>query len=263
MAITDILTPSFLLFLGITLLTTGFIIVYFESKLREQNHKITTMFSIVSTMSEEIQLLKGKSPFTSFYNGSENNSNTILGNFLEKNNHNLILVSDEEDNDEDEDEDEDDEDEDDDEDDDEEDDEDYEYEDEINNNKLIVFKDISDIKNIQLEEVEQLSQEEVTENINEDLLNQLGNELTELEEMQNDINNISENDFSNIPFDNKDIDMLKSIHIHDLEESKQMDITNYKKLPLNKLRELITEKGIINDATKLKKPEIYKLLGIE
>ena len=36
--------------------------------------------------------------------------------------------------------------------------------------------------------------------------------------------------------------------------------TDYKKLPLNKLREIILEKGLVPDSSKLKKNEILKLL---
>ena len=42
-----------------------------------------------------------------------------------------------------------------------------------------------------------------------------------------------------------------------------MEVIDYKKLPLNKLRNTVQEKGLTNDASKLKKNEIYKLLGIE
>ena len=38
---------------------------------------------------------------------------------------------------------------------------------------------------------------------------------------------------------------------------------DYKKMSINKLRSLILEKGLSTDTTKLKKPELIKLLGIE
>ena len=42
-----------------------------------------------------------------------------------------------------------------------------------------------------------------------------------------------------------------------------MNIVDYKKLPLNKLRSVIIEKGLVTDSSKMKKPEMLKLLGIE
>ena len=63
---------------------------------------------------------------------------------------------------------------------------------------------------------------------------------------------------------------VKSILITDLGE----DITNlpeldnnyktdYKKMTINKLRDIVVSKGIIADASKLKKQDILKLLGDE
>jgi hypothetical protein len=46
----------------------------------------------------------------------------------------------------------------------------------------------------------------------------------------------------------------------DNQEIKNMDIFDYKKLSVNKLRELIVQKGTVSDASKLKKNEIIELL---
>jgi len=54
---------------------------------------------------------------------------------------------------------------------------------------------------------------------------------------------------------------LKSIHIN-LEETKSESM-DYRKLALPKLRSVVTEKGLTSDASKLKKNELLKLLGIE
>jgi len=62
------------------------------------------------------------------------------------------------------------------------------------------------------------------------------------------------------PSDNKTMD-LKSININ-LEETKNESM-DYKKMSLPKLRSIVTEKGLTPDATKLKKNELFKLLGIE
>jgi len=54
---------------------------------------------------------------------------------------------------------------------------------------------------------------------------------------------------------------FKTISI-DLEEHDAGPV-DYKKMPLQKLKSIVVEKGLISDASKLKKHELLKLLGIE
>jgi hypothetical protein len=56
--LTDLFNPTFLMFLGILVLVVALVVVYFESKLREQNHKTASMFSIVSTLAEDANGMK-------------------------------------------------------------------------------------------------------------------------------------------------------------------------------------------------------------
>ena len=51
------------------------------------------------------------------------------------------------------------------------------------------------------------------------------------------------------------------IHIN-LEETKSESM-DYKKMALPKLRSVVTEKGLISDASKLKKNELLNLLGVK
>lgn len=51
---TEIFNTSFFLILAILLLVVAGLIIYFESKAREQNHKINSMLSLVSTLAEDI-----------------------------------------------------------------------------------------------------------------------------------------------------------------------------------------------------------------
>ena len=57
-SLADLLNPTFLVFLGILVLVVAFLILYFESKLREQNHKIASMLSLVSTLAEDMNGVK-------------------------------------------------------------------------------------------------------------------------------------------------------------------------------------------------------------
>ena len=56
-SLADLLNPTFLVFLGILVLVVAFLILYFESKLREQNHKIASMLSLVSTLAEDMKVI--------------------------------------------------------------------------------------------------------------------------------------------------------------------------------------------------------------
>lgn len=59
---------------------------------------------------------------------------------------------------------------------------------------------------------------------------------------------------------NEDLDFLKTIGDNDDLSSLKHD---YKKMSLNKLREVVLQKGIVSDASRLKKNDILKLLGDE
>ena len=53
-SLTDLFNPTFLMFLGILLLAIALLVLYFESKFRDQNHKISSMLSLVSSLAEEL-----------------------------------------------------------------------------------------------------------------------------------------------------------------------------------------------------------------
>ena len=56
--LTDLFNPTFFMFLGILILVVALVVVYFESKSREQNHKIASMLSLVSTLAEDMNGVK-------------------------------------------------------------------------------------------------------------------------------------------------------------------------------------------------------------
>ena len=57
-SLSELFTPTFLMFLGILLLVVAIVVVYFESKMRDQNHKIASMLSLVSTLAEDMSGVK-------------------------------------------------------------------------------------------------------------------------------------------------------------------------------------------------------------
>jgi hypothetical protein len=319
-SLTELFNPTFFLFLGILLLTISALVVYFESKMRDQNHKIASMLSLVSTLAEDMNVVKMSinNLVTTKTGGlSSVNFQQPLENYTLPESKKLIEVSDneydehedekEDDEDEHEDEDEkdedekdednedegededDNEDEDEDEDDNEDEDEDegedesdYEYEDEDeddnNDNEFILEKVIED-------EFEEDNNKQEYVKVLKINMNQNNDELTENNSLE--LHDLQYNDFldnhlsieqheTDISFVEANIQLLeeketeifnisstefKTININ-LEESEHNSL-DYKKLSLQKLRSIVTDKGLSTDTSKLKKNEILKLLGVE
>jgi cobalamin biosynthesis protein CobT len=256
-AISDIFTPSFAFSLAICLLLTGLIAVYFTQKVAEQNHKMTSMLELVSTLANEVNLMRDhvfRQQQHSFIGvgGSTNDNVCYVGsqNLREPDNHiKLISVSDDEaenDEDDDEDEDEDDEeDEDEDEDEDEEDEEDANDED-VDDEDADEEDTDNQMNNFDFAKFLKESGEtgfSTSMNSNENLLNV--EELTIVED--HDITLLE----TSVP------DKLSS------SEVKNIDVVlDYKKASLAKLKSIVVEKNLVDEksAAKMKKPELLKLL---
>jgi len=57
-SIVDLFNPTFLIFLGVLVLVVALLVVYFESKMRDQNHKIASVVSLVSTLADDMNSVK-------------------------------------------------------------------------------------------------------------------------------------------------------------------------------------------------------------
>jgi len=240
----DLFNPTFLIFLGILVLVVALLVVYFESKMRDQNHKIASMLSLVSTLAEDMNGVKMGLNHLAMtrYGGSVT---VPLNTFANNEKNNLIEVSDDEEE------------------------EDEEEEEE---------EDLDGVEEDELDE-DELEEDELEED--EDLDENLDEEIKVLKlDLNNDI------DETNLDFHNIDeLENQLSSNFNDIEESKPVEFNNdsniisssdfktininleesvdYKKFPLNKLRSIVIEKGFVTDASKFKKNELLKLLGIE
>jgi len=271
MSLLDIFSPSFLLYLGMMVLAVAGLIVYFESKMREQNHKIASMFSIVSTLAEDMNQMK----FVISHVTNQGGAGPILeenrGPFsMPTEQENLIEVSDDEEDEEDIDDEEEDEEEEEDEDEEEEEEEEEEeldYDDESlsdNNVKVLKISNEDDLVNEQdsliLDELddESSSSEELGEEQELVLMDEpvLEEPIALVKEVE--VQNEKKEPEKMVKNKNED---FKTISI-DLEEHESGPV-DYKKMPLQKLKSIVVEKGLISDASKLKKHELLKLLGIE
>jgi hypothetical protein len=264
MSMSDLFNPSFLLFFGFFLLVIAILVVYFESKSRVQNHKIASMFSIISTLAEDLNYIKltinqvpmdGGSPALAKNNSLFNNQEQSK----------LIEVSDEEESDEEDDDVEEESDEEDEYDEESEsenmDDALDEYESELDEESEIDSESDSEVNNIKVLNITNLDPlleknfaSEINEEYDQDHFEEEQIESLELEQMEplEIMEDIIDEKKKN----------EKSIKI-DLGETTINDQVDYKKFTLQKLKTIVTEKGLATDTSKLKKPELLKLLGIE
>jgi hypothetical protein len=274
------------MFLGILVLVVALLVVYFESKIREQNHKISSMISLISSLAEQMNAVNHNVHV--FANKEQYSGSQPELNHLEEYNQKtmLIPVSDDEssmidlsDKDSEQDS-EQDSDEDNDIESDSDDDSDYEFDSDNdvphNHDNLKVIDLISILEDD--ENVNELL-DEVSLNDNENvkvLKLDISSDVKPLEEIcevkENNIVSKQEEDLETYDLENEDNEEqhqesissynLKSININ-LEDSTTDDIVDYKKMSLNKLRTTVASKGLSKESNKLKKHELLKLLGSE
>ena len=259
-SLADLFNPTFLMFLGILVLVVALMVVYFESKMRDQNHKIASMLSLVSTLAEDMNGVKmGLNQLAvtrmggSFPQNFEQPLEKSRVPFNQETK--LIEVSDGED----------DEDEDDDDDYDDDIDEEIdtdEDDDESNHDVVKVFK--IDM-NSQNQYEDSLSGNNLELDDLDEELDELDDELSEVQSLSSKSsklsNKLEETVYGETLQEPLNISDLKTISIN--LEDPHPDSLDYKKLSLPKLRSIVSEKGLATDASKLKKNELLKLLGAE
>jgi hypothetical protein len=247
MALLDIFsTPTFLVLAIVLLLLSG-IYLYISYKIAEQDHKLNSMLGLVSTLAEELQFIRNKVNYGNI---------ATIPQIIDP----LIPVSDDEYEDEEDDEETDDEGEYDDED------EDIVEQNEIEDNLEIK----SSIKEIEFtDDLDEISEELIKQKL----------KYNPNQDYNIDIKKLNISNFNNI-------EEIKTIHLeapielenddgilqefvssytnneNDLVEDSKINLikNDYKRMSLQKLRELIVERGIEQDPFKLKKNEIIKLL---
>jgi hypothetical protein len=275
MAISDILSTSFLFSIAIIIILIGGIFAYVSYRMGEQDHKLNSMIGLVSTMAEESQFFRSKLNMLQQKLSTQDlpvvdqvqYASQMMGGGS-GGQEELINVSDEEDDSdddsedlEDDDESEDLEDEDlEDEDEDEEDDSEEERGEYIKRLNLTLAIDESPVK-IAYEEIDEDNNSfKETNNLTFDDVQDLADFEATLEET--DIQLLAEDT-------KEDDNFLKNVSITGLDngilslEEIGANKNDYKKMSLNKLREVVVSKGVTLDASKLKKNEILKLLGDE
>ena len=260
-SLTDLFNPTFLMFLGILVLVVALLVVYFETKFREQNHKISSMLSLVSSLAEEV-------------NGSKMFIHQLTMNHQQQNqqffqqqqpanlekrvfqNDNLILVSDDE--------------------------EDSEADaSEASNSDSDAASEVSidesvdddsDNSVIQLgEHNNDVKVLKLNISANKDDSSASGDDLSvdDLDEMDDleGLEDLDDSSTSSVSIKEEKNDNIKSMDLKSinitLEETKPEQPLDYRKMALPKLRNIVAEKGLSSDSSKLKKNELLKLLVVE
>ena len=299
MAISDILSTSFLFSIAIIIILIGGVFAYVSYRMGEQDHKLNSMIGLVSTMAEESQFFRSKLNMLQQKLSTQDlpvvdqvqyASQMMVGGGGRgregregrEGQDELINVSDEEEGSEDLDDDDSDDESD---DDDSEDLEDEDLEDEDED------EDLEDLEEEDEDEDSEEERGEYIKKLNLTLANDESPVKISYEEIDEDINSFKET--NNLVFDDvqdladfeatleetdiqllaedtkEDDNFLKNVSITGLDngilslEEIGANKNDYKKMSLNKLREVVVSKGVTSDASKLKKNEILKLLGDE
>jgi hypothetical protein len=238
MPISDIFTTPFLICLGICLLLLGLLGMYFTQKIMEQNHKISSMLGLVTTMAEELNFLRSRfqmntSNLVQQASGAKNATNQVPEEEP------LIEVSDDEEDDEEED-------------DDSVDDDDSEEEEE---EKLVIGEeDPSTIKVIQMGETMVFREKEEEEQ---------EQELEELEELE-ESTFVTDEDNASLAEESVSASVASVVsatsETSETSSAKKVSGANLKKMTIQNLRDIAVKKGFSGDVSKMKKADIVKIV---
>jgi len=270
MGLGDLFSTSFLISLGITLLLVGFLGIFLTQKIMEQNHKISSMMGLVTTMAEELNYMRARIQMIGGVPGTMRVPNPNLSHGSESHqeielNPSLIPVSDNEDE----------------EDSDEydsqsESDSDSDREDDTNNEEeSITSADIpetfdlenkeSNIKIINMGETMNIafeSLEEMEKDEDEDDKDSLSNSEEDIESVESEsLDQENGNDNKTATFtDLKSQIKTISIPIETEEKLSELAVADIKKMSISQLRAYASQLGILEDVSKIKKAELVKLV---
>lgn len=263
MSLTDLLNPTFFMCLGIVLLAIALLVVYFENKMREQNHKISSMLSLVSTLAEDMNGFKiglNHLAINSMGGGTmyahPQQFDELNTAFISTNDHKITVSDDEED------------------------DSDNDSESEILDDEIESVSEDSvsdDVKVLKLNfNKEESEDDDASETMDFDENIEDLEQLDELEDTNSETSNVNSEFVADTldlnyeeNFENQTGEQVENISTSDLKkinitlEETNSESLDYKKLPLPKLRNIVAEKGLTVDTSKLKKHELLKLLDCE
>lgn len=236
MSLMAVFNCSFLITLILFLLIIGLIWIHFNQKINDQNIKMNQMVHLLTTMTQEVSLLRQKVGL-SF---NEEIIDISEDNIKEE----KIDVSDNESESDESDDDNSD---------------DSDIDDSVSDSddsvKLEEEPDEKLINNIDISSIE------LVEELKSEQLNQLEEQLIQLEEQ---LNKLEETTVEELVEEIKEtVEDNKEELVEDNTEDDQPDKEEYKKMSLNKLKALVLEKKLTSDVSKLKKSDLLTILGID
>ena len=268
MTLNDLLCPKFVIILGTILLACAIIVLYFERKSKEQNHKINSMLSLVSTLAEDLNNYKvGLNNLSMMVvnnqapNGSAglsmNGGNSDENSNKNGNENDLINVSDDEDEDEGDDDGDDDSD------------DSGDDDDESGDDSGEDDDDDSDSDN---------DEDDVDAGMDAKKANEVFDIDETIKVMEFDVENLNtdtvDSDSNTIDRNLDNSDSMKVLKIDDLLldettttnvdsiELLDSDEVDYKKMSVSKLRSIASEKNSGEDYSKMKKTELLKIIDV-
>jgi hypothetical protein len=250
------------------------VLYYFRQQINNLDHKINSMFSLITSITNELNRLTmlqaggdnvgfnpNLEPTQIEVSDDEEDEEEDHVNDVENYNKTVLLSGnpqyeeDEDDDDEDDDDEDDDDEDDDDEDDDDEDDEEEEDDYDIELKEPDSLKIIGETKEIHLGE-DVIDHTDITDDI--DILEIESN----LHETELDESDIIESllDLEEVNNLQPDDDVREELAENTEETNKNIEIVDYKKLPVKTLREIVVQKGLVQNASKLVKKQLLELL---
>ena len=226
-------TIPYIAFLGFILLLISGVYIFLVKRMANQNYQFCSIVGVVTSLADELNRLK------EFISTTLIQKPNGLAKEIQLTKNDLIQVSDDDDEDDEDDEDENEEDEDSDDEEEKDSDEEEEYEED---NKYELSNEIA--SNLEIDTPDEIKYIQITPTIKEEELIK----VSEKEEIK----------LETITDEQATTEESTAEEIKDISESDE--VIDYKKLPLNKLRSLIVEKGLVEDASKLKKPVLLQML---
>jgi hypothetical protein len=266
MGLFSLIETFFYISLGITFILILLLVFHFKQRITSVEKKNETMFDIINNIVKELTVIRNyqimATQFTNMqYDIGQNNvshMNTVYSvsnnvNDTMINAHKVIANHD----DDDEDDDEDDDDEDDDEDEDDDDDEDDVEDDDDEDDKMPPLETFDLEEEIKVINVDIENQQIQSDNIPSESV--LEDETQENDELPTEIIESDPIQVQKVDLDNED--HLENTSMSD-ETSSQLDNSKevYRKMTLTALKTLVITKGLCTDPSKMKKPELVKML---
>ena len=246
MALTDLCSSSFLIGLAAILLIGSLIMTYVSYRMSEQDHKISSMLGLISTMAQELEFFRNKLANSNGMPGGGAMSNIP---FLDTIQHKLINVSDDDLEESESDSD-----------------SDSDSGSESDSKPELGFETAGHTNDVKILNIN-LSSESSFIDISHELQIDHNIDIEKEEEEDDDDDDDDDEEEAEVPSSSDDEIKITEVYIGassnviPLSKTVQVDNIDYKKLNVQQLRTIVLQKGLSEEPNKLKKTELLKILS--